>query len=155
MPSRVVNIRFFLALLAMLVCVAVLWASDVSLASARLASSPWPMFLHDAQHTGRSEYKGPDIPKEKWIYKKNIDVTGSSPTIGYGTIHVGSIDGKGYLFDRIDSESKKDTVLRWTVDISADITTSMAVDDNASTYFGTGDGNLHAVHPTGLVKWRF
>jgi len=25
-----------------------------------LANSPWPMFMHDEQHTGRSEYAGPD-----------------------------------------------------------------------------------------------
>jgi len=33
-----------------------------SIAQAQLADSPWPMFRHDVQHTGRSHYVGPAYP---------------------------------------------------------------------------------------------
>ena len=33
---------------------------------AQLADSPWPMFRHDAQHTGRSPYVGPANPYVIW-----------------------------------------------------------------------------------------
>ena len=38
----------------------------VSLANAQLADSPWPMYMHDAQHTGQSSYIGPDKPICIW-----------------------------------------------------------------------------------------
>ena len=31
--------------------------------SAQLMNSPWPMFRHDIEHTGRSEYSGPEFPQ--------------------------------------------------------------------------------------------
>jgi len=31
-----------------------------------LATSPWPMFRHDPQHTGRTPYIGPQSPSVKW-----------------------------------------------------------------------------------------
>ena len=31
----------------------------------QLIEAPWPMFLHDSQHPGRSEYSGPERPSEK------------------------------------------------------------------------------------------
>ena len=43
----------------------------VPTAEAQLASSPWPMFQHDAQHSGRSSANGPQGPNPKlaWYAK--------------------------------------------------------------------------------------
>lgn len=40
-------------------------------ANAQLADSPWPMFQHDAQHSGRSSANGPQGPNPKiaWYAK--------------------------------------------------------------------------------------
>ena len=60
-------------------------------AQAQLADSPWPMFRHDTQHTGRSTYAGPELPGEKW----RLIVPGhifTSLSVGPdGTIYAGSI----------------------------------------------------------------
>ena len=36
---------------------------------AQLASSPWPMFMHDVQHTGQSTLSGPQENTPYWQYK--------------------------------------------------------------------------------------
>ena len=57
-----------------------------------VGDTPWPVFRHDPQHTGRSSYKGPDIPVKKWKFNTGADLK-SSPAIGDdGTIYVGSRD---------------------------------------------------------------
>ena len=54
-----------------------------------LADSPWPMFLHDPQHTGRSPYNGPSTPALKWSYATGGGVSTSS--IGPdGTLYIAS-----------------------------------------------------------------
>ncbi|MEM2171986.1 MAG: Ig-like domain repeat protein [Thermoproteota archaeon] len=57
-----------------------------------LADTPWPMFKHDPQHTGRSPYPGSQTNTTKWKYETGGWV-GSSPSIGSdGTIYFGSYD---------------------------------------------------------------
>jgi len=54
-----------------------------------LANSPWPMFLHDPQHTGRSPYRGPQEGKVEWLFDAGIWVY-SSPVIDLdGSIYFG------------------------------------------------------------------
>ena len=49
--------------------------------------SPWPMFRHDPQHTGRSPYLGAQEAKLKWKYMAEGPVHFNSPVIGpAGTI---------------------------------------------------------------------
>lgn len=56
----------------------------------QLADSPWPMFQHDARHTGQSEYAGPSVPKLAWSYEVSL---GSSPALGSdGRMYFGSGD---------------------------------------------------------------
>ena len=64
--------------------------SPVKHVYAQLADTPWPMFRHDLQHTGRSPYVGPQLPEEKGSFMTR-DWVCSSPAIGGdGTIYVGS-----------------------------------------------------------------
>ena len=44
--------------------------------SAQLADSPWPMFRQNAQHTGQTSFKGPEIPTLKWEFKKDNSMFG-------------------------------------------------------------------------------
>ncbi len=52
----------------------------------------WPMFGHDAQHTGQSQYVGPKTPNLRWVFEfKEGTVTGrgGSPVIdGEGNIYI-------------------------------------------------------------------
>jgi hypothetical protein len=65
----------------------------------QLQDSPWPMFHHDLQHTGRSPYIGPDVPTLKWSYVTG-GVIHSSPALGADeTIYVGSNDYKLYAIN--------------------------------------------------------
>ena len=55
---------------------------------AQLAETPWPMFRHDLQHTGRSPYGSIQKPIVKWTFQTQGPVT-SSPAIGEdGTIYL-------------------------------------------------------------------
>jgi hypothetical protein len=54
-----------------------------------LANSPWPMFLHDPQHTGRSPYRGPQEGKVEWLFYAGHNVY-SSPAIDVdGSVYFG------------------------------------------------------------------
>ncbi|MGC8832984.1 MAG: PQQ-binding-like beta-propeller repeat protein [Armatimonadota bacterium] len=53
--------------------------------------APWPMFLHDPQHTGRSSVPGPADPVAKW--KIPLSTSLSSPAVaGDGTMFIGTRD---------------------------------------------------------------
>ena len=66
-------------------------------------SSPWPMFRHDPQHTGRIPYKGTEVNIFKWKFE--IGNKGNpSPVIGSaGTIYIGSLDDNLYAIAGTDS----------------------------------------------------
>ena len=54
-----------------------------------LADSPWPMFLHDPQHTGCSPYNSPSTPALMWSYATGGGV--STPSIDPdGTVYIAS-----------------------------------------------------------------
>ena len=46
-------------------------------ASAQLADTPWPMFQHDLQHTGRSPYLGAQTGAEKWNFTSGGEIGGN------------------------------------------------------------------------------
>lgn len=45
-----------------------------------LADTPWPMFMHDPQHTGRSQYEGPLTGEIEWSLDPNSEIF-SNPVI--------------------------------------------------------------------------
>lgn len=70
-----------------------------------LANSPWPMFCHDPQHTGRSPYRGPQEGKVEWLFNAGFLVY-SSPAIDQdGTVYFGC-DSR-YFFAVTSSGSEK------------------------------------------------
>jgi len=65
------------AFIALAVVLLTLWAVHADAVPSALAraiadrnspDSPWPMFRHDARHTGRSPYIGPAWPRLRWRY---------------------------------------------------------------------------------------
>ena len=66
-----------------------------------LADSPWPMYHHDPQSTGRSQYKGPRQGKIKWTFKPDSSafiwpgiIIGPDSTVYFSTIYEKTRQGK-------------------------------------------------------------
>src|SRR5262249_46094927 len=116
---------------------------------AQLAHTPWPMFRHDVQHTGRSPFLGPQMPHLRWA--SALGAIESSPAIGSdGTIYVGSTDGTLYAVTPTGTP-------KWTFATGNAISSSPALGRDGTLYLyvgGTGH-TLYAVTPTGTLQWAF
>ena len=120
-----------------------------------LANSPWPMFHHDPQSTGRSPYRGPQKGRIKWTFK-------SGGTI-YSTVVIGA-DGTIYFpvtnWDHADSSGlyalSPNGKLKWWVPILlvSEVQPLVAAD---GTIFIVGGFHLHlyAINPDGGLKNEF
>jgi len=61
----------------------------LAITTAEMVESRWPMFLHDLQHTGRSEVSGPSIPA---VTSYPLDFGYSSPVIASdGTVYIATL----------------------------------------------------------------
>ena len=110
-------------------------------------SSPWPMFRHDPQRTGRSPYKGTDIDMLKWNFETGGDIS-SSPAIGSdGTIYFGSADKYFYAIN-------PNGTMKWKLGIGDGAGSSPAIGSDGTIYVG-GNINLYAINSNGILKWRF
>jgi len=140
-----------------------------------LADSPWPMFHHDPQHTGRSPYEGPHELAIDWQF--DVEGTPGSPAIGEdGTIYLPTgqpnQDTQGFLY-----AINPDGTLRWRyefvpqpgdpagqVPVPGFTTPAVAADGTiyVHTNAGSADGegfvaagpsHLFAVNPDGTKQW--
>jgi hypothetical protein len=117
-------------------------------AQAQPADSPWPMLCQNPQHTGRSPYSGPEVPKLKWSFTTG-DRVGSSPAIGAdGVIYVGSHDSNLYAID-------PDGSLKWSFTTGAWVFSSPAIGADGTIHVGSDDRKLYAINPDGSQKWSF
>src|SRR5271154_6137534 len=96
---RSVRIGVITALTA--VAFTIIVTTTQTLSQAQLAMSPWPMFHHDARHTGLSTVDTCANPGEqKWALKLHIGVDVTSPVVGVdGTIYVASHDRHLYALN--------------------------------------------------------
>lgn len=121
-------------------------------ASTGLADSPWPVYAHDAQHTGRSQYDGPTNPRILWKYRGDHRLF-STPSIGAdGTIYPGH--GRNPLCALDPSDGREIWCTTENNGTSAD-RSSPAVAANGTIYMGGRDNDLWAVSPDGVVQWTF
>lgn len=69
-------------------------------------ASSWPMFQHDAQHTGHQPDASISLPlAQRWTFTAGGHIP-ASPTIANGTVYVGSTDGKVHALDAITGSAK-------------------------------------------------
>jgi outer membrane protein assembly factor BamB len=115
----------------------------------RTSESPWPMFRHDSQHTGRSPYLGAQKAMLKWKYKTEGPVHFNSPVIGSdGTIYIG---GGDYLY-----AVSQDGSLVWKCEIKElSCPSSPAIGLDGVVYVGSLEGYLYAIDPDGVLKWKY
>ncbi len=114
------------------------------------AESPWPMFGHDARHTGRSEYTIPDKIKILWNSDFALqEITGVSISVDGGTIYAGSKDHNVYAIDASDGS------VLWQYLAEHEIVGTPAVDEDGNIYVGSKDDYLYCLNPDGTLKWKF
>ena len=113
-----------------------------------LASSQYPMFHYDEQHTGRSPYYGPLSNNIKWFFATYYTVS-SSPIVGPdGTIYFSSENDTLYA---VNTDGTK----KWANAINSSTKSSPAIAIDSTIYIGTDDGMLVAYGYNGNVKWEY
>lgn len=125
-------------------------ASLLCLLTPRPASTqhPWPMFQHDAKHTGRSPFAGPTYPEVKWQLLLNNTEGPSSPAVAAnGTVYVGSIDERWRGLHAVSPSGTR----RWVNRCGA-VGTCPAIDSSGIVYAST-PLCLHAINPDSSDRW--
>ena len=115
-----------------------------------LAITPWPMYRHDPQHTGKSFYIGPSEPEVRWTAPVRSLV--SSPAMWKDpdrTVYVGSVGKALYAINGKTGQEK------WSYGESSWVSSSPAIAADGTVYIGLPSGGLHAVTPEGKQKWVF
>ena len=113
----------------------------------------WPMFRHDAQHTGRSAYKGPSVkPILKWTIS-NIDINspiilGLNADVIYGTGSYDDYEHKGILGIDVLTGSVSKYTSNYLVKMPP------VIDKAGILYFGDTGGNIFAINPDFSLKWK-
>lgn len=137
---------------------------NIEVTSEPIVESPWPMFQHDPQHTGRSEYTGPQSIDVRWAYDLGFNVGGCGgaslqPVIGNGEViyfGIGEFQcseeapwGKLYAFN-------SDGTVKWeSFDFGSPVYFSSAIGPDGTIYVPPNDKGLYALNPDGTQKWRF
>lgn len=126
-------------------------AGEVSQASCDSPmNSSWPMFGHDAKHTGRSPYSTAGNPLElKWAFRTTTMIE-SSPTIdNNGTIYFADWH---YLYALYPNGTEK-----WRHQHAALSSSSPAIAADGTIYYGVGNYGyyFYAVYSNGTTKWVF
>ena len=117
-------------------------------AFAQLANSPWPMFMHDVQHTGQSPLNGPQQNALYWQYQTGSEIV-APPVLGTdSTIYVGDTNGK---FHAISPNG----TTKWTYSTGGEILAAAAIDINGTIYVGSEDNDLYAIQNDGSPKWQY
>ncbi len=113
-----------------------------------LANSPWPMFLHDPQHTGRSPYRGPQSGRVEWAFQTGAEVY-ASPSIGPdGTIYIESWDH--YLYALTPSGGAK-----WRFDLGGATQGNPTIGSDGTIYAGSSGSAFYALDETGQQRWTY
>jgi len=115
-----------------------------------LANSPWPMYLHDPQHTGRSALNGPDSGEVIWAADLGGEIF-SSPAIGEdGTIYVGVHAPANAIY-----AVHPDGSIKWRYQTEGTVDSSPLVAADGTIYIGSDDGHLYALDENGNLQWKF
>ncbi|HUY28014.1 MAG TPA: PQQ-binding-like beta-propeller repeat protein [Candidatus Binataceae bacterium] len=116
-------------------------------------ASAWPMFRHDALHTGRSPVDtSADTGSQKWMFATDY-LQSSAAVAADGSIYVGSVDSNnlaGNLYAVNPDGSQK-----WQFATGGGVDSSPTVGTDGSIYVGSEDFNLYAINPNGSEKWKF
>lgn len=114
------------------------------------ASSPWPMFMHDSRHTGRSDYSIPDKVDLLWASDFAMqEITGISISNDGGTIYAGSKDHNIYAIAASDGS------VTWEYITEHEIVGTPAVDEDGYIYVCSKDDHLYCLNSDGTLNWKY
>ncbi len=97
----------------------------------------WPMFHHDAQHTGRNGVAAPAGGALQWTFRAEGEIWSSPAIAPDGTIVVGSADKSVHAVT-------PDGRLRWRFLTGAAVASSPAIAADGTVFVGSADGRLYA-----------
>jgi len=112
-----------------------------------LAESPWPMWLHDPQHTGRSSHVGPQTNNVKWTIDLESVWIPSAPAVAQdGTVYL--VTSQGLYAIHPSGQSL------WVYEPSHTPwgRGTPAIGHNGAIYV-TRSGGLSAINPDGSLEW--
>jgi outer membrane protein assembly factor BamB len=114
-----------------------------------IAQSDWPMYQHDARHTGRSSYSGITTPPTvRWVHRlterTSGQVAGNMSIATNGTVYASAI-GRVYALDPSDGAT-----LWETNNTTENSTSTPAVAADQRIYWGFGN-SVTIITPTGQL----
>jgi outer membrane protein assembly factor BamB len=110
--------------------------------AAQSGDSSWPMFGHDAQHTGRSQVIGPQTDNIKWAFATASNTMGDIVVDEEGTIYF-AVGDKLYAID-------KNSSIKWIFLLGASAG-NPAITPDGTIYIRAGA--FYAINPDGTLKW--
>jgi len=115
-----------------------------------LANSPWPMFHHDPQHTGRSSYIGAQKGKLEWSFPAGGEIF-SSPVIGNdGTIYFGCDFSAQSIYALNPNGNEK-----WHFKARKSVMSSPLIAANGKIYFGDNAHWFYCLNSEGTLAWKY
>ncbi len=151
---------------------AILTFAVLTASHAQLATSPWPMFRHDREHTGRSQFNAdPNHRTLKWRFIFPQARMFSDPVIdAKGTIYTSAFEydpGKNsnstHLF-ALNPDGTEKWAFGTSGLINAEWGASPAIGADGTIYVTGKETNSHssppdiivcAINPDGTLKWKF
>jgi len=127
---------------------------------AQPANSPWPMYQHDPQHTGRSEYTGPRTPAVRWV----CDIRSDLPILCRSQGPIVGANGMIYLVVAAYCEDtwvgelyaiNPDGTIRWQLPGLIGAPRTVVTDSDGNIYVQVSGGSIYAISPDGTQKWSF
>lgn len=114
-----------------------------------LADSPWPMYHHDPQSTGRSKYVGPSmgviINKISAPYSFTGIILNKDSLLYYTTSYPGELKAVSY-----------NGILKWELLISNEISNTPLLNSDSTIYIASGSlKEIIAIDLSGNIKWKF
>ena len=126
---------------------------DITTINSPNDSDWWPMYRHDAAHTGFSTSDGRDTNEVRWIFDTEIKVR-TSPAIYDGKVYFGTSEHENEhnVFYCLDADSGTEV---WSIDLGREMFSSPAV-VNSKIYFGSQNNNVYCMDADdGSLIWTY
>ena len=126
-----------------------------------LADSPWPMYQHDPQYTGRSNYKGPQNGQiiNEFTFTGFAEFSGilvsKNNEIYFTALNLSSLNNPSVLLSKLNANFN----LLWNLDVSLNGSTEIMakpiLDYHDNIYTGAYAGYLISSDSSGKVNWNY
>jgi len=140
--------KFIIVLLLFLILLASCAKKETGERILDIEGVSWPIFRGDSALSGIAKDRVPDKLSLLWSFNTESYII-SSPVIGFGSVYIGSTDGKLYSLDLLDGSEI------WAFDTKDDIEASPLLLENA-VYIGNLSGEFFCLDAlSGQELWRF